>query len=202
MKAEIHTADMKKVTMNHVFQKLLLQSGMVRKSRVMMGRDKTQRIRFRSLSGTANTLFCSAGDMRNREMRTGAGTGGRLHGGSSPTFGNLVEAVQAEGQVGEARLVLEDAAVGSGAAVDPQAGVVAPGQQGLPLLLGAFSQAGAAGAQPPQHKLADAQVEAQNHDVDHVDQEEAGSVVPERSKKKKKKTPTGPETGQHSSCNI
>lgn len=91
--------------------------------------------------------------------------------------------MQAEGQVGEAGL-LEDAAVGSGAAVDPQAGVVAPGQQGLPLLLGAFSQAGAAGAQPPQHKLADAQVEAQDHDVDHVDQEEAGSVVPERSKKK------------------
>lgn len=64
MKPEIHTADMKKVTVNHFFQKLLLQSGVVRKSRVMMGRDKTQRIRFRSLSGMANTLLCSAGDAR------------------------------------------------------------------------------------------------------------------------------------------
>lgn len=77
MKAEIHTADMRKVTMNHVFQKLLLQLGMVRKSRVMMGRDKTQRIRFRSLSGTANTLFCSAGDTRDGEMRTFAQTDGK-----------------------------------------------------------------------------------------------------------------------------
>lgn len=64
VKAEVHTADMKKVTMNQFFQKLLLQSGVVRKSRVMMGRDRTQRIRFMSLSGTANTLFCSAGDTR------------------------------------------------------------------------------------------------------------------------------------------
>lgn len=61
VKPEIHTADMRNVIMNHFFQKPLLQSGMVRKSRVMMGRDKTQRIRFRSLSGTANTLLCSAG---------------------------------------------------------------------------------------------------------------------------------------------
>lgn len=98
------------------------------------------------------------------------------------TFGNLIEAVQAKGQVREAGLVLEDAAVGSGAAVDPQAGVIAPAHQRLPLLLRAFSQAGAAGAQPPQHKLADAEVETQNHDVHHVDQEERGGVVPEDKK--------------------
>lgn len=61
VKPEIQTADMMKVTMYHCFQNLLLQSGMVRNSRVMMGRDNTQRIRFRSLSGTANTLFCSPG---------------------------------------------------------------------------------------------------------------------------------------------
>lgn len=79
VKPEIHTADMKKVTMNQFFQKLLLQSGVVRKSRVMMGKDKTQRIRFRSLSGTANTLFCSAGETRAkigeqllRQRETGA----------------------------------------------------------------------------------------------------------------------------------
>lgn len=90
--------------------------------------------------------------------------------------------MQAEGQVREAGLVLEDAAVGSGAAVDPQAGVAAPAHQGLPLLVGAFSQAGAAGAQPPQHKLTDAEVEAQHHDVHHVDQEEAGRIIPESQK--------------------
>lgn len=183
VKPEIHTADMKKVTMNQFFQKLLLQSGVVRKSRAMMGRDKTQRIRFRSLSGTANTLFCSAGHkreltgdqvLRQREMRP--------YRASFATFGNLIEAVQAEGQVREAGLVLEDPAVGSGAAVDPQAGVVAPAHQRLPFLLGAFGQAGAAGAQPPQHKLTDAEVKAQNHDVHHVDQEEAGGLIPERKK--------------------
>lgn len=101
------------------------------------------------------------------------------------TFGNLIEAVQAEGQVREAGLVLEDPAVGSGAAVDPQAGVVAPAHQRLPLLLGPFSQAGAAGAHPPQHKLADAEVKTQNHDVHHVDQEERGGVVPAGKKQKR-----------------
>lgn len=100
------------------------------------------------------------------------------------TFRNLIEAVQAERQVREAGLVLENPAVGSGAAVDPQAGVVAPAHQGLPLLLGAFSQAGAAGAQPPQHKLADPEVETQNHNVHHVDQEETGGVIPEGEKYK------------------
>lgn len=106
------------------------------------------------------------------------------------TVRDLVEAVQAEGQVGEAGLVLEDPAVRPGAAVDPQAGVVAPAHQGLPLLVGAFGQAGAAGAQPPQHELADAQVEAEDHDVDHVDQEEAGGVVPASPKKQKKREPS------------
>ena len=96
------------------------------------------------------------------------------------TFRDLVEAVQAEGQLRVARVVLEDAAVRPGAAVHPQAGVVAPAQQRLRLLLfpGPFSQAGAAGAQLPQEELADAQVEAQHHDVDAVDQQQAGGVVP------------------------
>lgn len=66
VKPEIHTADMRKVIMNHFFQKPLLQSGVVRNSRVMMGRDKTQRIRFRSLSGMANTLLCSDGKQEER----------------------------------------------------------------------------------------------------------------------------------------
>lgn len=66
VKPEIHTADMRKVIMNHFFQKPLLQSGMVRNSRVMMGRDKTQRIRFMSLSGMANTLLCSDGKQEER----------------------------------------------------------------------------------------------------------------------------------------
>lgn len=107
----------------------------------------------------------------------------RRHRGSFSTFRNVIEAVQTKGQVREAGLVLEDPAVGSGAAVDPQAGVVAPAHQRLPLLLRAFRQAGAAGAQPPQHELTDAEVEAQNHDVHHVDQEETGSVIPESKKR-------------------
>lgn len=69
VKPEIHTADMKKVIMYHFFQNPLLQSGTVSKSRVMMGRDKTQRIRFRSLSGTANTLLCSAGTQVDKHVR-------------------------------------------------------------------------------------------------------------------------------------
>lgn len=68
VKPEIHTADIRKVITNHFFQNPLLQSGVVRKSRVMMGRDKTQRIRFRSLSGTANTLLCSAGTQVDKQM--------------------------------------------------------------------------------------------------------------------------------------
>lgn len=67
VKPEIQTADMRKVIINHPFQNLLLQSGMVRKSRVMRGKDKTQKIRFRSLSGTANTLLCSAGTQADKQ---------------------------------------------------------------------------------------------------------------------------------------
>lgn len=98
------------------------------------------------------------------------------------TIRDLVEAVQAEGQVRVARVVLEDPAVGSGAAVDSQAGVVTPAYQrpNLRLPAGAFGQAGAAGTQLSQHKLADAQVEAQDDDVDSVDQQQAGGVVPAR----------------------
>lgn len=98
------------------------------------------------------------------------------------TFRDLIEAMQAEGQVRVARVVLEDPTVSSGATVDSQAGVVAPAQQRLHLRLpaGPLSQAGAAGTQLPQHKLADAQIEAQDDDVDSVDQQQAGSVIPVR----------------------
>lgn len=89
--------------------------------------------------------------------------------------------MKAEGQVRVARVVLEDPTVCPGVTVDSQAGVVAPAPQRLHLGLpaGAFSQAGAAGTELPQHKLADAQVEAQDNDVDSVDQQQAGGVVPE-----------------------
>lgn len=56
VKAEIQTADMKKASMNHFFQKGFLQSGIVRYSTVMMGRASTHKILFRSASGTVNTL--------------------------------------------------------------------------------------------------------------------------------------------------
>lgn len=59
VKAEIQTADMRKVIMNHRFQNLLLQSGIVRNSRTMTGRERTQIIRLRSFSGIAKTLLCS-----------------------------------------------------------------------------------------------------------------------------------------------
>lgn len=78
------------------------------------------------------------------------------------------------------RVILEDPAVCSGATVDSQAGVIVPAHQRLPLrlLAGPFSQTGAARAELSQHKLADAKVKAQNHDVDHVDQQQTGSIVP------------------------
>lgn len=96
------------------------------------------------------------------------------------TLRDLVEAVQAQGQVRVSRVVLEDAAVPSGPAVDSQTGVFVPARQRLRLRLlpGAWAQAGAAGAQPPQDELTDPEVEAQNHDVDAVDQQQAGGVVP------------------------
>lgn len=82
--------------------------------------------------------------------------------------------------MGVSRVVLEDPAVGSGAAVDSQAAVIAPAHQrlSLQLLAGSFAQTGAAGAELPQEELADAQVEAQHHDVDAVDQQKTGGVVP------------------------
>ena len=96
------------------------------------------------------------------------------------TFGDLIEAVQAEGQVRVSRVVLEDPAVRSGSTVDSQTGVVIPAHQRLRLrlLAGPFTQTGAAGAQLPQDELTDAKVKAQNHDVDGVDQQQTGSVVP------------------------
>lgn len=98
------------------------------------------------------------------------------------TIRDLIEAMQAEGQVRVARVVLEDPTVCSGATVDSQAGGVAPANQRLHLSLpaGPLAQAGAAGTQLPQNKLADAQIEAQDNDVDPVDQQQAGGVVPVR----------------------
>lgn len=64
--------------------------------------------------------------------------------------------------------------------MDSQAGVVTPAHQRLHLRLsaGPFAQASAAGAQLLQHKLADAQVKAQDNDVDSIDQQQAGGIVP------------------------
>lgn len=68
VKPDIHTADMRNVIMNHFLQKPLRQSGMVRNSRVMMGRDKTHSILLRSLSGMANTLLCSDGTKEEKPV--------------------------------------------------------------------------------------------------------------------------------------
>lgn len=78
------------------------------------------------------------------------------------------------------RFVVEDPAVCSGATVHSQAGVVVPAHQRLSLCLlsGSFTQARAARAQLSQHKLTDAKVKAQNHNVDHIDQQKTGGVVP------------------------
>lgn len=88
--------------------------------------------------------------------------------------------MQAEGQVRVSRVVLEDPAVCSGPTADPQTGDVVPAHQRLRLRLfaGSFTQTGAAGAQLPQDKLTDTKVEAQNYDVDDVDHQQTGSVVP------------------------
>lgn len=188
VKPEIHTADIRKVITNHFFQNPLLQSGVVRKSRVMMGRDKTQRIRFRSLSGTANTLLCSAGTQVDKHVfllcwwTHYVENTGKLCTEKKCifTFRNLIEAMQAEGQVRVSRVVLEDPTVCSGATVDSQTGVIVPAHQrlSLRLLVGSFAQTGAARAHLSQHELTDAKVEAQNHDVDSIDQQQTGSVVP------------------------
>lgn len=68
--------------------------------------------------------------------------------------------------------------------MDPQTGVFAPAHQRLclRLLAGSLTQTGAARAHLPQDKLADAKVEAQDHDVDAVDQQQTGSVVPVHKK--------------------
>lgn len=88
--------------------------------------------------------------------------------------------MQAEGQVRVARVILEDPAVCPRATVDSQTGVIVPAHQRLrfPLLAGASSQTGATRAQLSQHKLTDAKVEAQDHNVDDIDHQQTGSVVP------------------------
>lgn len=64
--------------------------------------------------------------------------------------------------------------------MDSQTGVVVPAHQrpSLGLLTGPFTQTGAARAQLPQDKLTDAKVEAENHDVDGIDQQQTGGVIP------------------------
>lgn len=88
--------------------------------------------------------------------------------------------MQAEGQVRVTRVILEDPAVCPRATVDSQTGVIIPAHQRLRLRLLArpSTQTGAARAQLSQHKLTDAKVEAQNHNVDNVDHQQTGSVVP------------------------
>lgn len=77
-------------------------------------------------------------------------------------------------------VVLEDPTVCSGATVDSQTCVVVPAHQWLRLSLlpRPFAQTGAARTHLPQDKLADAKVKAQNHNVDTVDQQQTGSVIP------------------------
>lgn len=96
------------------------------------------------------------------------------------TFRNLIEAMQAERQVRVSGVILENPAVCSGATVYSQAGFFVPAHQRLRLCLltGFSAQTGAARTQLPQDELTDAKVEAQNHDVDDVDQQQTGSVVP------------------------
>lgn len=88
--------------------------------------------------------------------------------------------MQAEREMRVSRVVLEDPTVCSGATVDSQTCVVIPAHQwlSLSLLSRPFAQAGAARTQLPQDKLANAKVKAQNHDVDAIDQQQAGSVIP------------------------
>lgn len=57
--ADIHSADMKNVIIKQFFQNFLLQSGVVRKSNVIIGRDSTQKILFKSASGMLKTLGVS-----------------------------------------------------------------------------------------------------------------------------------------------
>lgn len=99
---------------------------------------------------------------------------------SSRTFADLVQAVKTEREVGISGVVLEDAAVGSGAPVNPQAGVVATSHQRLLLLAlsRALAQTHAARAEALHHVLADLQIEAQHHHVHAVHQQKTRAVIP------------------------
>lgn len=63
--ADIHNADMRKVITKYFFQNFLLQSGVVRKSNVIIGRDSTQNILFKSASGILKTLGGSVEEKLN-----------------------------------------------------------------------------------------------------------------------------------------
>lgn len=56
---------MKKVITKYFFQNFLLQSGVVRKSNVITGRDSTQKILFKSASGMLKTLGGSVEEKLN-----------------------------------------------------------------------------------------------------------------------------------------
>lgn len=77
---------------------------------------------------------------------------------------------------------MEDSAICSGTATDSQAGVVVPANQSLRFhfVTRTRAQTGAAGAQLPQDKLTDAEVKAQDNNVDTVDQKQTGGLVPAR----------------------
>lgn len=88
--------------------------------------------------------------------------------------------MQAERQVGISRVVLEDAAVGSGAAVKAEAAVLAPSHQRLLLvaLLRALIHTRAARTEALHHVLADLQIETQHTHVHAVHQQETRAVIP------------------------
>lgn len=64
--------------------------------------------------------------------------------------------------------------------MDSQACVVVPAHQRLclGLLRLPLTQTRAAGTHLPQDKLTDAKVEAQNHNIDDIDQQQTGGVIP------------------------
>lgn len=64
--------------------------------------------------------------------------------------------------------------------MDSQACVVVPVHQRLrlSLLRLPLTQTRAARTHLPQDKLADAKVEAQNHNIDNIDQQQTGGVIP------------------------
>ena len=63
--ADIHSADIKNVITKYFLQNFLLQSGVVRKSSIIMGRDSTQKILFKSASGMLKTLGGSVKEKLN-----------------------------------------------------------------------------------------------------------------------------------------